>query len=200
MEEYEMDQVYDFWDAHQFKECEQFLIKKLNKELDNWVIYALLGETYLFLNKIKKATIPIKKALELNPDDPVSIRNWASVLIKKRNYKKALIWLQRAKELMPTEMVVIQDIGWVKYHLGEVEEGIAMLKAMLKYPEVREGAASDLGVIYFQLNDFSAAMFYWEMVLKENIEDQHALKGIKLCKKILKKDHEQVLKLLNFNK
>jgi len=200
MTDFEIHQVYNFWDAGQFKECEEFLLKKLNKDLDDWVIYAMLGENYLFRNQVRKSKAPLKKALELNPDSPDVIRNWGCVLVKEQKYKEALVWLQRAKELMPYEMIIIQDIGWVKYHLGEVEEGIAMLKAMLKYPEVREGAASDLGVIYFNLNNFSAAMFYWEMVLKENIEDRHALKGIKLCKKILKKDHEQVLKLLNFNR
>jgi len=57
---------------------------------DNVDVYCNLGELYEKLNQVEKASLHVQKALQLQPDNPMSNRLAAVLLKREGKYKEAL--------------------------------------------------------------------------------------------------------------
>ena len=69
-----------------------------------------------------------RRAIELNPNDPIA-RNWyANVLLIQGRFSEALEENAKARDLDPTSHSILADRGNMLFYAGKRDEGIAMLK------------------------------------------------------------------------
>lgn len=77
----------------------------------------------------------LRRAVELRPDSPVLLNNFASVLGKLK-HPEAVAIADRALQKAPDSAEVLDTVGWVYVQAGQVEKGIEHLKkALAKLPE-----------------------------------------------------------------
>ncbi len=85
-----------------------------------------------------------RRAIELNPNDPIA-RNWyANVLLIQGRFSEALEENAKARDLDPSSHSILADRGNILFYAGKRDEGIAMLKDV-------ETASPNFGSPHFYL-------------------------------------------------
>jgi len=69
-----------------------------------------------------------RRAIELNPSDPVARRWYANAFGVPGRFREALEQMDRAQELDPTSKATLADKGLLLYKAGRTREGIELLK------------------------------------------------------------------------
>ncbi|MCF6271137.1 MAG: tetratricopeptide repeat protein [Melioribacteraceae bacterium] len=82
-------------DAEMFDEAEYLLRKSLSLESDLPEAYALLGNILMQTDKIDEADKVFRQGLMKFPDNDVLLGNYSLLMIKKKNYDKAIIDLEK---------------------------------------------------------------------------------------------------------
>ena len=87
---------------------------------ENWTLFYFRGICYERSNQWPKAEADFKKALELNPDQPLVLNylgySWVD---KGLNLEEAFKMLRRAVELQPNDGYIVDSLGWAHYKLGQ---------------------------------------------------------------------------------
>jgi Flp pilus assembly protein TadD len=105
-----------------------------------------LGSVLLDQQQWAEAEKIIRQAKALAPDNPDACSALAKALAnQQRNLDEALILSRRAVQIAPNEPNHLNSLGWVLFHLGELDEAEATLKKALEIareeppaPEIRE--------------------------------------------------------------
>ncbi|SFS31259.1 tetratricopeptide repeat protein [Marininema halotolerans] len=94
----------------------------------------------------------LNQSLRLNPHDTSNKRELARLLIEKKQYSKALPWLEEALKSIPDSAEILAEKGLCLLKLGQKEEGEAiLLEALERDPRVRYGEPYlRLGEVYAQ--------------------------------------------------
>jgi tetratricopeptide (TPR) repeat protein len=117
-----------------------------------------------------------RRAIELNPRDPIA-RNWyANVLSVEGRYPEALDENGKAQELDPASHSILADRGYILFYSGKKDQGIELLKAV-------EGASPNLGSPHSYLMNISLESRDYPAFLAEGKEtaetrDDSVLKDI----------------------
>jgi tetratricopeptide (TPR) repeat protein len=83
----------------------------------------LYNENGLYNNAIKH----YRTLIELQPEDVVSLNNYASVLTKIGNHEDALPIAYKALKLVPASPYVLATVGWAAFKNGQVKESVTYL-------------------------------------------------------------------------
>jgi tetratricopeptide (TPR) repeat protein len=117
-----------------------------------------------------------RRAIELNPKDPVARKWYANVLAVQGRFPESLDQSGKAQELDPSSHSILADRGLMLFNAGRKQEGIALLK------EVERSAPDFLSphiylmIISLELKDYPS---YLEEGRKTaEVEDDPALKDI----------------------
>ena len=87
------------------------------------------GIAFERLNNWESAEKDLKRALELNPNDPYVLNYLAySWLDRNINIKKALNYLIKAVEIEPTDGYIIDSLGWAYYLSGIYDMSVYYLE------------------------------------------------------------------------
>jgi len=101
-----------------------------------------------------------RRAIELNPNDPIA-RNWyANVLLIQGRFSEALEENAKARDLDPSSHSILADRGNILFYAGKRDEGIAMLKDV-------EAASPNFGSPHFYLMTISFEMRDYPAFLAE---------------------------------
>jgi tetratricopeptide (TPR) repeat protein len=97
-----------------------------------------------------------RRAIELNPNDPIA-RNWyANVLLIQGRFSQALEENTRARDLDPSSHSILADRGNILFYAGKRDEGIAMLKDVEAASPNFGSPHSYLMAISFEMRDYPA--------------------------------------------
>jgi tetratricopeptide (TPR) repeat protein len=66
----------------------------------------------------------VKRALELEPQNPAFLDSYAWVLYRKKEYKKALLYIDMALSAMPDDFLIFDHKGDILYALGEKDDAL----------------------------------------------------------------------------
>jgi tetratricopeptide (TPR) repeat protein len=69
-----------------------------------------------------------RRAIELNPRDPVARKWYANVLSVQGRFAEGLEENEKAQELDPTSHSILADKGWMLFNAGKKDEGLAVIK------------------------------------------------------------------------
>ena len=156
-------------------------IVKENK--DDWILYYFRGIVLDQEKRWPEAESDFKKALELNPNQPLVLNYLAYSWVEQgRNYKEAKIMLLRAVELRPNDGYIADSLGWALFKMGDGEEAVSILERAVQL-QTKDWAINDhLGDAYWVVGRQNEARFQWRHALSLKQAD---IKGDQIEYKII---------------
>jgi len=129
---------------------------------ENWTLFYFRGICYERSNQWPKAEADFKKALELNPDQPLVLNylgySWVD---KGLNLEEAFKMLRRAVELQPNDGYIVDSLGWAHYKLGQYQEAAQTLEKAINLKPADPVLNDHLGDAYWRVNRRTEAHFQW---------------------------------------
>lgn len=129
---------------------------------ENWTLFYFRGICYERSNQWPKAEADFKKALELNPDQPLVLNylgySWVD---KGLNLEEAFKMLRRAVELQPNDGYIVDSLGWAHFKLGQYQEAAQTLEKAIDLKPADPVLNDHLGDAYWRINRRTDAHFQW---------------------------------------
>src|SRR5271170_5958533 len=131
-------------------------------ERENWTLFYFRGICYERSNQWPKAEADFKKALELNPDQPLVLNylgySWVD---KGLNLEEAFKMLRRAVDLQPNDGYIVDSLGWAHYKLGQYQEAAQTLEKAIDLKPADPVLNDHLGDAYWRVDRRIEAHFQW---------------------------------------
>ena len=143
-------------------------------------IYMTIGDVYYRKNDWDKSEEAYEKSLEYDPDNSMTLNNWAYYLAEQeKDLDKALEMIDRAVRLDPSNVNALDSYAWVHFKRKEYAEARKMIELALEADgensaEVLEHA----GDIYFMNGEPDLALEFWEKALKINPDSEMLKKKV----------------------
>ena len=129
---------------------------------DNWTLFYFRGICYERSKQWPKAEADFKKALELNPDQPLVLNylgySWVD---QGLNLEEAFKMLRRAVELRPNDGYIVDSLGWAHFKLGQYAEATETLEKAIDLKPADPVLNDHLGDAYWRVNRRIEAHFQW---------------------------------------
>ena len=129
---------------------------------DNWTLFYFRGICYERSKQWPKAEADFKKALELNPDQPLVLNylgySWVD---QELNLEEAFKMLRRAVELRPNDGYIVDSLGWAHFKLGQYAEATETLEKAIDLKPADPVLNDHLGDAYWRVNRRIEAHFQW---------------------------------------
>ena len=129
---------------------------------DNWTLFYFRGICYERAKQWPKAEADFKKALELNPDQPLVLNylgySWVD---QGLNLDEAFKMLRKAVELRPNDGYIVDSLGWAHFKLGQYAEAAETLEKAIDLKPADPVLNDHLGDAYWRVNRRIEAHFQW---------------------------------------
>jgi tetratricopeptide (TPR) repeat protein len=129
---------------------------------DNWTLFYFRGICHERSKQWPKAEADFKKALELNPDQPLVLNylgySWVD---QGLNLEEAFKMLRRAVELRPNDGYIVDSLGWAHFKLGQYTEATETLEKAINLKPADPILNDHLGDAYWRVNRRIEAHFQW---------------------------------------
>jgi Flp pilus assembly protein TadD len=146
---------------------------------DNWTLFYFRGICYERSKQWPKAEADFKKALELNPDQPLVLNYLGySWIDQGLNLEEAFKMLRRAVELRPNDGYIVDSLGWAHFKLGQYVEATETLEKAINLKPADPVLNDHLGDAYWRVNRRIEAHFQWNHArddMEPDAEDRPAI-------------------------
>ena len=136
--------------------------------------YQLIGDAWHQEGNDRRAFANYEKALQLDPDNILSLNNYAYFLsLTGKDLDRALAMSARVMELEPGNATYIDTYGWVLYKMERYEEAKKALQQAVSLD--RRGSAELLvhyGDVLYELGEDYMARHYWDRALKAGYDEK----------------------------
>lgn len=142
-----------------------------------WRIFYSRGVAYERSNQWPKAEADFKRALELQPDQPLVLNYLGYTWIDKgENLDQGVRMIQRAVELRPSDGYIVDSLGWAYYKLGDFPRATEMLEKAIELLPEDPTINDHLGDAYWQGGRHTEARYQWRRALQFKPEADEAKK------------------------
>jgi tetratricopeptide (TPR) repeat protein len=156
----------------------QALALVANPGKEHWTAFYYRGIAFERTKEWDKAEADFRKALALEPDQPLVLNYLGySMIEKKINLQEALGMVRKAVELKPNDGYIVDSLGWAYYHLGDYEEAVKHLERAVELKPADPVIADHLGDAYWRTGRTLEANFQWQHA-KDNKPEPENLKVI----------------------
>lgn len=132
-------------------------------ERENWTVFYYRGIAFERTKQWDKAEPDFRKALELEPDQPMVLNYLGySMVDKKINLTEAIAMVRKAVELKPNDGYIVDSLGWAHFRLGEYEEAVKQLERAVELKPADPVIADHLGDAYWRIGRQLEARFQWQ--------------------------------------
>jgi tetratricopeptide (TPR) repeat protein len=110
--------------------------------------------------EIDSAVKYYKKAIELNPNDAISLNDLAGIYAgtdQKDTLALAEQYALKAKKLMPQNGRIIDTLGWIKYRKGDLKEALGLFEEAYRLNPHLANIPYHIGIIQFDLKNYVEA-------------------------------------------
>ncbi len=131
-------------------------------EQKHWTLFFYRGITYERAKQWPKAEADLKKALELQPDQPTVLNYLGySWIDRSMNLEEGMAMLKRAVQQNPNDGYTIDSVGWAYYRMGQYDDAVSWVqRAVAKKPS--DPVLNDhLGDVYWKVGRKLEAYFQW---------------------------------------
>jgi tetratricopeptide (TPR) repeat protein len=155
------------------EEAVQIVRDGLKANPDSEELYMLLASVHSEQRQVDQAMAAYETVLRLNPRNLLAANNLAVFLVEYKGDPSSLqkaFGLSRSFEKEAPHPLFIDTLGWVRFKMGQHEEGIRLMKhAVAKSPEMSV-LNYHLGIAFYQSGKRAEARTYLSRALKS--EDQ----------------------------
>jgi len=111
------------------------------------------------------------KAIEMAPDDPQVLNNYAYMLAESgRRLQEAHQYILKALEQQPQNGSYMDTMGWVLFKMGNLHESLAVLQKAVELEPANPEVLEHLGDVYSSLGDEENAHRLWTSALENGGE------------------------------
>ena len=165
-----------FSEQGKYQQAFDFLTEKLITQPDSRdLLYtrALIAEK---LNRLDILEVDLKKVIALYPNDASALNALGYTLVDRtERYMDAEIYLEQALKLKPTEAVIIDSMGWLRFKQGRIDQALIYLRdAYSKQPESE--IAAHLAEILWGLANKIEAQAIFDRAIEKDPSDEYLLK------------------------
>ena len=150
------------------------IIKEIIKEIESkkneidklGYFLSVLSNYYMdcyFRNRkyLEEAKSAAQRALDISQDSPAVVRHFAYILRETGDYDKALEYFERARRLgFGDDAQLVLDFALCCREKGDYETALDMLDMLMKYPDEKAVALSEVATINFLRGRFEQARVY----------------------------------------
>ena len=137
--------------------------------------YRNLGISYERTGQVEPAEIALQKALQLNPDDALTLNYigywWVD---ENRRVKEAFELIKKAVNLQPTSGYFADSLGWAYFRQDNFDSAVLWLEKAIQLAPSDPVIADHLGDAYWKVGRFLEARYKWQQALDMGIEDKYA--------------------------
>lgn len=135
-------------------------------ENHHWPIFYVRGIAYERAGRWPKAEADLKRALELEPEQP-DVLNYLgySWLVSGKNIPQARKMIENAVEARPQDAQIIDSMGLALYILGDFSGALEYMERAIELLPADPTINDHLGDVYYRLNRLNEAHFQWERAL-----------------------------------
>lgn len=131
-------------------------------EKNQWLLYYYRGISNERRKNWKEAEADLKKALELNPDQPLVLNylgySWVDQGV---NLDEAFRMLRRAVDLRQRDGYIVDSLGWAYYRLGRYDDAVRELERAIDLKASDPVINDHLGDAYWRVGRKLEAQFQW---------------------------------------
>jgi tetratricopeptide (TPR) repeat protein len=131
-----------------------------------WRLLYARGIAYERTDRWPQAEADLKKALELEPDQPFVLNylgySWVD---QGLHLDEAKAMLHRAVELRPEDGFIVDSLGWAYYRLGENDKAVTYLERAVELQPGDPVLNDHLGDVYWRVGRTREARFQWQRAL-----------------------------------
>ncbi len=143
------------------------LLNLANRDIEAQ-IYAGMGDAYHNLNKHKESDEAYDKALNIKPEEPYVLNNYAYYLsLRNEKLEKALSMSAKSNEILKDNSSFLDTYAWILFQLKRYSEAKEwILKAMNAGGNKSATILEHYGDILYMLNSNEEALRYWNEAAK----------------------------------
>ena len=131
-----------------------------------WVIYYSRAISYERQGIWPPAEDDFRRALELNPDEPMVLNYLGYSLVEQRTkLDEALDMIERAVEAEPNSGAIVDSLGWAQFRLGRYQEAVVTLERAAELYAVDPVINDHLGDAMWAVGRTTEARFQWRRAL-----------------------------------
>ncbi len=131
-------------------------------EKANWVMFYFRGICYERSHQWPKAEADLKKALELNPDQPLVLNYLGYSWIDQGTHlEEGMNMIRRAVEQRPDDGYIVDSLGWAYYRIGNYDEAVKNLERAVELKPDDPTINDHLGDAYWRVGRELEAHFQW---------------------------------------
>ncbi|NVK34037.1 MAG: tetratricopeptide repeat protein [Rhodobacteraceae bacterium] len=129
---------------------------------EHWTMFYFRGICLERLDRWSEAEADLRKALELQEDQPL-VLNYLGYSLVDQGFKlpEALEMIERAVELRPRDGYIVDSLGWAYYRLGRYEEAVVELERAIELRSSDPVINDHLGDAYWKVGRRIEARFQW---------------------------------------
>jgi tetratricopeptide (TPR) repeat protein len=163
-----------------FSRGESELKEIQQQDPDLYIVPFLLGETAARRQDWANSAAEFKRCLQLNPNFDQAMTGLARALYFSGNSEEAMQWARSALKQNPLNYKA-------RYELGSIEEHVDKAAAISDYEKgiaIQDNFAPlhrDLGMLYFEQKDYSAAAMQLDRAAGLGINDPHLFNFLGIC-------------------
>ncbi|HUF04992.1 MAG TPA: tetratricopeptide repeat protein [Aridibacter sp.] len=128
--------------------------------------YASIGEVYSLAERHEVSTRYYKRALELAPDDAITLNNYASSLDRLGYFDEALKLFRKAIRIRPDMVEAHCSLGVTLYKVGKKSEAYERLKLAHEINPKDAETLNNLGVVVDDLDKNKQAFNYFKEAVR----------------------------------
>lgn len=134
-----------------------------NTEKPNWVFYYFRGICNERSKQWAKAEVDLKKALEMQPEQP-HVLNYLgySWIDQGINLDEAMKMIRRAVEQRPDDGYIVDSLGWAYYRIANYENAVKNLERAIDLKPEDPTINDHLGDAYWRVGRTLEAKFQWQ--------------------------------------
>ena len=148
-------------------------------EKSQWSVYYARGVCYERVKDWPKAEADLRKALELDPNQELTLNylgySWVD---QSLNLKEAMDLIRRAVQLRPNDGYFVDSLGWAYYRQRDFEQAVKQLERAVELKPDDPVINDHLGDAYWHVGRRLEAKFQWKQALdlKPEADDEVKIK------------------------
>jgi len=132
-----------------------------------WRLYYDRGVTLERSGQWPRAEADLKRALELQPEQPMVLNYLGySWIDKGQNLSDALKMVQHAVELRPNDGYIVDSLGWAYFRLGDFTNASQYLQRAIELLPEDPTINDHLGDVYWRTGRLAEARYQWRRALQ----------------------------------
>ncbi len=151
--------------AH-FQDALDLLSERASMDRERAVLYAGMGLAHDRAGRPQKAEKAYEQALDLHPQQPMALRNYAySLADRGMKLDRALELAQQAVENNPTNPSYLDTLGWVYFQRDNLQKAKTYLEKAIQTGEASAIVYQHIGDVHDALGNEASAQQYWDEAL-----------------------------------